>query len=62
MKLSDFLKLCEDPNIVIMVGKTRIDGTEYRHIYPYLDYEIEHLETLGYDKIFVTLKERNNDG
>ena len=60
MKLNEFLKLCKDTDIGIMVGKTEIDGTEYRHIYPYLDYEIEHFETLGYDKIFVTLKEQCN--
>ena len=58
MKLNEFLKLCKDTNIGIIVGKTEIEGTEYRNIYPYLDYEIEHFETLGYDKIFVTLKEQ----
>ena len=58
MKLNEFLKLCKNTDIGIIVEKTEIDGTEYRHIYPYLDYEIEHFETLGYDKIFVTLKEQ----
>ncbi len=56
MKLNEFLKLCKVTNVAIIVGKKQIEGTEYLHIYPYLDYEIEHFETLGYDKIYVTLK------
>lgn len=56
MKLSDFLKLCKDTEVCIINGKEEIHTTKYFYVYPYLDYEIQHFGTMGYEKIFVTLK------
>lgn len=56
MKLNEFLKLCRDTDINIVVEGNEIYGTAYSYVYPYLNYDVESFSTNGYDKITVELK------
>ena len=60
MKLKDFLKICSDTDIHILVGSDTIIGTEYRYVEPYLENEVVDIFTAGYEHISIKLKEKDN--
>lgn len=61
MKLKEFLSVCIDTDISIQTDTGTIEGTEYRYVKDYLDREIFSISTCGYTRIFVKLKEINNE-
>ncbi len=61
MTLKDFLKVCSDTDIEIVVGNDIVRGTEYKYVYPYLENEIACIYTAGYEHITVQLRENHNE-
>ena len=61
MKLKDFLKVCCDTDIEIVVGDDIVRGTEYKYVEPYLENEIACIYTAGHEHITVQLRESDNE-